>query len=109
MDYLALVGDASDNVPGVKGIGEKGAQKLLAEFGDLDILLARAGEVSAKRPREALLAQADNARLSRELVTILRDVPVELDLDALRRSAARSGPARRGPERAGVLFPGEAG
>jgi DNA polymerase I len=82
-DYLALVGDASDNVPGVRGIGEKGAQKLLAEFGDLDTILARAGEVSAKRAREALLTQADNARLSRELVTIQRNVPVELVVDEL--------------------------
>jgi DNA polymerase I len=80
VDYLSLVGDSSDNVPGVRGIGEKGAQKLLAEYGDLDTLLARAGEITAKRPREALLAYADNARLSRELVTIKRDVPVELDL-----------------------------
>jgi DNA polymerase-1 len=80
VDFLALVGDASDNIPGVKGIGEKGAQKLLAEFGDLETMLARAGEVTAKRPREALLAQAENARLSRELVTIKRDVPVELDV-----------------------------
>ena len=79
-DFLALVGDSSDNVPGVRGIGEKGAQKLLAEFGDLDTLLARAGDVTAKRAREALQSQADNARLSRELVTILRDVPVALDL-----------------------------
>ncbi len=83
VDYLSLVGDSSDNVPGVKGIGEKGAQKLLAEFGDLDSLLERAAEVTAKRPREALLAQADNARLSRELVTIKRDVPVELDVGDL--------------------------
>jgi DNA polymerase-1 len=81
VDFLALVGDSSDNVPGVRGIGEKGAQKLLAEFGDLDTLLARASEVSAKRAREALLDQAENARLSRELVTILRNVPVELELD----------------------------
>ena len=80
VDYLSLVGDTSDNVPGVKGIGEKGAQKLLAEFGTLDALLDRAAEITAKRPREALLAQADNARLSRELVTIKRDVPVELDV-----------------------------
>jgi DNA polymerase I len=83
VDFLALVGDSSDNIPGVKGIGEKGAQKLLAEFGDLETMLARAGEVTAKRPREALLAQADNARLSRELVTIQRDVPVELDVAQL--------------------------
>ncbi|HEX5387804.1 MAG TPA: DNA polymerase I [Gemmatimonadales bacterium] len=79
-DFLALVGDASDNVPGVKGIGEKGAQKLLADFGDLEAVLTRAAEVSAKRAREALLAQGDAARLSRELVTIHRDVPVPLDL-----------------------------
>ncbi|MBA3317150.1 MAG: DNA polymerase I [Gemmatimonadales bacterium] len=83
VDYLSLVGDSSDNIPGVKGIGEKGAQKLLAEYGDLDSLLARAAEVTAKRPREALLAQADSARLSRELVTIKRDVPIELDVGDL--------------------------
>ena len=83
VDFLSLVGDASDNIPGVKGIGEKGAQKLLAEYGDLDTLLARAAEVTAKRPREALLAQGDSARLSRELVTIKRDVPVELDVGDL--------------------------
>ena len=83
VDFLALVGDASDNIPGVKGIGEKGAQKLLAEFGDLETILARAGEVTAKRTREALLTQADSALLSRELVTIKRDVPVELDAGAL--------------------------
>src|SRR5688500_12731491 len=83
VDYLSLVGDTSDNIPGVKGIGEKGAQKLLAEYGDLDTLLTRAAEITAKRPREALLAQADAARLSRELVTIKRDVPVALDAGAL--------------------------
>ncbi|HEX6668542.1 MAG TPA: DNA polymerase I [Gemmatimonadales bacterium] len=83
VDYLSLVGDSSDNVPGVRGIGEKGAQKLLAEYGDLDTLLARAGEITAKRPREALLAYADNARLSRELVTIKRDVPIELNVAEL--------------------------
>src|SRR6476620_12418462 len=80
VDFLALVGDSSDNVPGVKGIGEKGAQKLLADFGDLETILARAGEISAKRTREARLGQADNARLSKELVTIKRDLPVKLDV-----------------------------
>ena len=83
VDYLAMVGDSSDNVPGVKGIGEKGAQKLLTEYGSLDEILAHAPEVSAKRTREALLSQADNARLSRELVTIKRDVPIELDVSRL--------------------------
>ncbi len=81
VDFLALVGDSSDNIPGVKGIGEKGAQKLLAEYGDLENILAHAAEVTAKRSREALLAQADNARLSKELVTIKCDVPIELAID----------------------------
>jgi DNA polymerase-1 len=79
-DWLALVGDSSDNVPGVKGIGEKGAVQLLQEFGSLEALLARAGEVKAKRPREALAQFAEEARLSKELVTIRTDVPVELDM-----------------------------
>ncbi len=79
-DYLALLGDSSDNVPGVKGIGEKGAVQLLQEFGDLETLLARADEVKQKRSREALQSQADSARLSKRLVTIMLDVPVDLDL-----------------------------
>jgi DNA polymerase-1 len=83
VDYLALVGDSSDNVPGVKGIGDKGARQLLAEYGDLDNLLARAADVPQKRAREALLAHAEDAKLSRELVTIQCDVPVSLDLEAL--------------------------
>jgi DNA polymerase-1 len=82
-DFLALVGDTSDNVPGVKGIGDKGALKLIADYGELENILAHATEVSGKRPREALLAQADAARLSKELVTIQRDVPVEFDLTQL--------------------------
>jgi DNA polymerase I len=83
VDFLALVGDSSDNIPGVRGIGEKGAQKLLADYGDLESILAHAPEITAKRTREALLAQADNARLSKELVTIRRDVPTELDLSSM--------------------------
>jgi DNA polymerase-1 len=79
-DWLALVGDSSDNVPGVKGIGEKGAVQLLQEFGSLEGLLARAGEVKQKRSREALAQFAADARISKELVTIREDVPVEFDL-----------------------------
>jgi DNA polymerase-1 len=127
VDYLSLVGDSSDNIPGVKGIGEKGAQKLLTEYGNLDALLERAAEVTAKRPREALLAQADNARLSRELVTIKRDVPIELDVGdltlkepdreaairilteleffSLARKLAGQGGAPDGPEAAGASGP----
>jgi len=80
IDYLAMVGDSSDNVPGVRGIGEKGAVLLLQEFGDLETILSRAGDVKAKRAREALQQYADEARLSRELVTIKIDVPAPLDL-----------------------------
>ncbi len=85
-DYLALVGDTSDNVPGVKGIGDKGAVQLLAQYGDLENLLAHANEIQQKRPREALAQYAAEARLSKRLVTIQCDVPVELDLAALEAS-----------------------
>ncbi len=83
-DYLALVGDVSDNVPGVRGVGEKTALELLTAYGDLDAILARAAEIPGKRAREALLAQGGQARLSRELVTVRRDVPLILDVEALR-------------------------
>ena len=86
IDYLALVGDSSDNVPGVKGIGEKTAVELLRTYGSLDAILARAPDIPGKRAREALLAHEDLARLSRDLVTIRRDVPVPLDLTALREA-----------------------
>ena len=84
VDYLALVGDSSDNVPGVRGVGEKTALELLKTFGDLDAILANADRISGKRAREAVQQHADLARLSRELVTIKRDVPLPLDLDRLR-------------------------
>lgn len=84
VDYLALVGDTSDNVPGVKGVGEKTALELIKAFGDLDGILANADRISGKRAREAVQQQADLARLSRDLVTIKRDVPLRLDLAALR-------------------------
>ena len=84
VDYLALVGDSSDNVPGVKGVGEKTALELLQTFGDLDGILAHADRIPGKRAREAVEQYADLARLSRELVTIRRDVPLPLDLDGLR-------------------------
>ena len=80
-DYLALVGDSSDNVPGVRGIGEKGAVQLLQEFGDLETILARAAGVKAKRTREALQQYPEDARLSRELVTIKTDLDVTLEVE----------------------------
>lgn len=83
-DYLALVGDTSDNIPGAPGVGPKTAVKLLDEFGDLETALDRAQEISGKRAREALTEEAEQIRLSRKLVTIQLDVPVELDLDRLK-------------------------
>jgi DNA polymerase-1 len=83
LDVRALVGDSSDNIPGVKGIGEKGAAALINEFGTLENLLANAGNVKAKKAREALLAQADAARLSKQLATLRTDVPLPAGVDAL--------------------------
>jgi DNA polymerase-1 len=87
VDYLALVGDSSDNIPGVKGVGDKTALELLRAYGDLDTIIARAAEIPGKRAREAVQQHADLARLSRQLVTIRRDVPVALDLEQLRVQA----------------------
>jgi DNA polymerase-1 len=83
-DYLALVGDSSDNVPGVRGIGDKTATELVKQYGHLESILSHAGEITKKRPREALLEHAENARLSKELVTIRADLAVALDLESLR-------------------------
>jgi DNA polymerase-1 len=75
IEAQALAGDATDNVPGVPGIGVKTAAQLLDEYGDLDSLLARAGEIKQPKRRQALVESADLARISRELVTLKRDVP----------------------------------
>ena len=83
-DYLALVGDSSDNIPGVRGIGDKTASELVKQYGHLESILAHAEEITKKRPREALLEHAENARLSKELVTIRDDLPVPFDLESLR-------------------------
>ena len=94
VDFLSLVGDSADNVPGIRGVGEKTAVKLLQQYGSLDAILSHAPEVESKRVREALVQDADRARLSRELVTLHRDVPVRLELPAL---------AAQPPDRAALL------
>ncbi len=83
IDLQSLTGDSTDNVPGVPGIGPKTAAQLLEEFGDLDTLLARAGEIKQVKRRENIVANADLVRLSRQLVTLKTDVPVDMPLDAL--------------------------
>ncbi|MEC4672034.1 MAG: DNA polymerase I [Nitrospirota bacterium] len=85
VDVQALAGDSIDNVPGVPGIGVKTAAQLIVEFGDLDTLLARASEIKQTKRRESLIQYADKARLSRELVRLREDVPLEIPLDTLAR------------------------
>jgi len=88
VDVLALVGDTSDNVAGVPGVGKKGAVDLIGTFGSLDALLDRAPELPQRKYREALVAHRDNALRSRELVTIRCDVPIEIDFESLRYGGA---------------------
>ncbi|MGV6819633.1 MAG: DNA polymerase I [Parvularcula sp.] len=79
IDLQALMGDSTDNVPGVPGIGPKTAAQLLSDFGTLDELLARTSEIKQKKRRENLETYADDARLSRELVRLDRNTPVPDD------------------------------
>jgi DNA polymerase-1 len=76
IDVQALAGDSVDNVPGVPGIGIKTAAQLIEEYGDLDTLLARAGEIKQNKRRENLIEFAEQARISRDLVTLKRDTPM---------------------------------
>jgi DNA polymerase-1 len=80
VEVQALAGDSVDNVPGVPGIGVKTAAQLILEFGDLESLLARAGEIKQPKRRQNLLEYAEQARISRRLVELKDDVPVESDL-----------------------------
>jgi DNA polymerase I len=81
VDVQSLAGDSADNVPGVPGIGMKTAALLINEYGDLDTLLERAHEIKQNKRRENLIEFADQARMSRELVTLEKDVPVTVALD----------------------------
>lgn len=90
VDVLALMGDSVDNVPGVKGIGEKGAKALIREYGDLDNLLKNAQELKRKAYREGLQEHRDDALLSKKLVTIDTGLDVPFDADALHFEPADS-------------------
>ena len=85
IDVQALAGDSSDNVPGVPGIGVKTAAELINLYGDLETLLAKAGEIKQPKRRENLLANAELARISKKLVTLDDNVPVEVPLHGLDR------------------------
>lgn len=84
IDFLAIMGDSSDNIPGIKGIGQKGAQELLKEFGSLDNILANVDNVPKKSLKEKILADRDNALLSRQLVIIDTRVPLDIAPEQLR-------------------------
>ncbi|MBN9263732.1 MAG: DNA polymerase I, partial [Hyphomicrobium sp.] len=83
VDIQARAGDSTDNVPGVPGIGIKTAAELIREYGDLDSLLARAGEIKQPKRREKLIEFAEQARMSRELVRLKDDVPIEVSVEQL--------------------------
>lgn len=83
IDVQALAGDSVDNVPGAPGIGIKTAALLINEYGDLDTLLARAGEIKQPKRREALIENADLIRVSRDLVTLVPDMDLDFTLDSL--------------------------
>ncbi len=83
IDLQAMTGDSVDNVPGIPGIGPKTAASLLAEYGDLDTLLERAHEIKQEKRRQTIMENADKARLSRELVRLRLDVPLELKVEDL--------------------------
>jgi DNA polymerase I len=90
IEVQALAGDSIDNVPGVPGIGVKTAAQLIEEYGDLDTLLARAHEIRQPKRREALLAHAEAARISRDLVRLCADVPPPVPLaDLVKRAPDR--------------------
>src|SRR5689334_8679081 len=92
VEVQALAGDSTDNVPGVPGIGIKTAAQLIAEYGDLEGLLSRAGEIKQPKRREALLENAEKARISRQLVLLDDKVQLDVPLDDL---AVREPDARK--------------
>src|SRR5712691_7434544 len=85
INMMALMGDTVDNIPGAKGIGEKGATELIQKYGSVEKALDHADEVANKRYREALQQQREQVMMSKQLATIATDVPLQLDLPALER------------------------
>src|SRR5207248_4153738 len=83
VDVQALAGDSTDNVPGVPGIGVKTAAQLIGEYGDLETLLSRAGEIKQPKRRDALIEHAEKARISRQLVLLDGNGKLDVPLDEL--------------------------
>ncbi len=83
VDYMALLGDTIDNIPGAKGIGEKGAAELIKKYGSVESALDHADEVPNKRYREALQQQREQVMMSKQLAEIAKDAPIELKLPEL--------------------------
>jgi DNA polymerase-1 len=81
-DFIGLKGDTSDNIPGVPGIGDKTAAELLKRFGDLETVLNSVDQISGAKRKQNLIEHADAARLSKQLATMVRDVPIDIDLEA---------------------------
>src|ERR1017187_3948254 len=81
IEVQALIGDSSDNVPGVPGIGVKTAAQLIGEYGDLETLLKRAGEIKQDKRRQSLIDNAEIARISKRLVTLDQNVPLDVPVD----------------------------
>ena len=80
-DFIGLKGDTSDNIPGVPGIGDKTASDLLQKFGDLEGVLANVDNITGAKRKQNLTEHADNARMSKQLATMVRDVPIDIDLE----------------------------
>ena len=85
IDVKALMGDASDNIPGVPGIGEKTAVKIIQQYHDMETAIAHASEIKPKKASENLTEYQEQARLSKYLATIIRDMPLEWDREKLER------------------------
>src|SRR5262245_62659784 len=83
IEVQALIGDSTDNVPGVPGIGVKTAAQLIVEYGDLETLLQRAGEIKQEKRRQALIDNAEAARISKKIVTLDDRVPLEVPVESL--------------------------
>src|SRR5207245_984329 len=90
-DLLALTGDKIDNVPGIPGVGEKTAAALLKEFGTLEEVLSRAGEIKKPKLRENALANLETVRRARKLIQLNEDLPVPIQLEDLERKTLDEG------------------